>query len=117
MKKRMWLPNALTIFRMVGSLLLLGLHGNVFWMIYILCGLSDMLDGFFARKFCAVSRMGSILDSLADFLFVIACCVRFFPCLPLNMEIKVWIAGIAAVKLLTVVLLSVRSGRLTVLHT
>ena len=37
---------------------------------YIYCGISDMLDGFIARKSKSESEIGDRLDSTADVLFV-----------------------------------------------
>ena len=46
------LPNLLTLLRMLGAAALIGLDMQrpAFWIIYALCGLSDMLDGHLARR-------------------------------------------------------------------
>jgi len=36
---------------------------------YLLCGISDILDGYLARKLKAQSALGSNLDTFADFIF------------------------------------------------
>lgn len=38
---------------------------------YLLAGVSDMLDGFLARKLCVTSDFGARLDSVADLVFAI----------------------------------------------
>lgn len=49
----------------------------VFWTLYLLCGLSDVLDGAVARLTGTVSRLGERLDTLADIIFVAVWLVLF----------------------------------------
>lgn len=37
-----------------------------FWVCYLWCGISDMLDGLLARKFGQQSMTGAKLDSISD---------------------------------------------------
>ena len=41
----------------------------LFYIVYLLCGLSDMADGLIARKTHTESAFGAKLDSIADFSF------------------------------------------------
>ena len=43
-----------------------------FWVLYVTAGTTDMLDGFLARRWGVESKFGARLDSLADFVFVLA---------------------------------------------
>lgn len=65
------LPNALTLLRMLLSIALCFLFERraAFLTIYALCGLSDALDGYLARRLQATTALGAKLDSLADALF------------------------------------------------
>ena len=44
-----------------------------FYIVYLSCGLSDMIDGTIARKTYSTSAFGAKLDTVADFVFVAAC--------------------------------------------
>ena len=62
------LPNAITILRIVLALSLLLFLSNktVFLIIYLACGASDFLDGYIARRFSLQTKLGAVLDSIAD---------------------------------------------------
>lgn len=65
------IPNILSGFRIVlvpiFAFLFLGLN-NIPWAcgVYILAGVTDIADGFIARKFNYVTKLGIILDPIAD---------------------------------------------------
>jgi cardiolipin synthase len=69
-----YLPNCLTFSRLLLALPLgvLILHENYNWAlgIGILAGLTDAFDGFFARRFNALSRFGATLDPIADKILI-----------------------------------------------
>ena len=66
MKK--YIANVLTACRILGSILLLffPVFSVAFYIIYIFCGVSDMIDGTIARKTNSISKFGSKLDTIAD---------------------------------------------------
>lgn len=70
MYKKM-LPNILSLCRIGLSLALLYAANRpiCFIVLYLLCGLSDTLDGTLARKWHAESKLGAKLDSLGDLVF------------------------------------------------
>ena len=65
------LPNLLSCSRIALSLALLFLMESPirFAIVYLLCGLSDLADGFLARRLGAQTALGAKLDSLGDFFF------------------------------------------------
>ena len=67
-------PNQLTLLRMVFLpfivLNLLDRHYKVALILFVLAGLTDMLDGLVARKFHQQSRIGEYLDPIADKLLL-----------------------------------------------
>ena len=96
------LPNAITILRFLGAICLLffGVKSNAFWVIYFVCGLSDMLDGYLARKLRCESKTGAILDSLADLDFVACCCYKLIPVLAFPKWLWIWGGVIVAIKVI-----------------
>ncbi len=68
--------NYISISRIIMSIILFVTEtfSIAFYIVYIYCGISDMLDGFIARKSENESRIGARLDSAADIIFVIVIC-------------------------------------------
>ena len=75
------MANAITIFRMAASIVLLfcPVFSPIFYALYLIAGLSDMVDGIIARKTNSVSEFGSKFDSIADFIFVAVCLIKILP--------------------------------------
>ena len=69
------LPNYITSLRLISTIpLIIFLETNntrFVWIIIICAGITDYLDGYFARKFKLKTRIGAILDPLADKIFMI----------------------------------------------
>ena len=99
------MANAITIFRMAASILLLfcPVFSPAFYMFYIVAGVSDMLDGFVARKTDTVSRFGARLDTIADQVFVIVCLIKLLPVIRIPIWLYVWIGIIALIKVVNII--------------
>ena len=104
---------------MIGSigLLFCPIFSACFYGLYIFCGLTDMVDGTIARKTGAVSSFGARLDTVADFLFVIASFVKLVPVIRIPVWICGWAAVIAVVKLVNLVWGSTQIKQMPSLHT
>ena len=96
------LPNFITALRFLGALGLLFFDvGSVaFWVIYFACGLSDMVDGFLARKLHCESKTGAMMDSLADLAFVVGCFIKLIPVFALPHWLWLCGAGIVVIKVI-----------------
>lgn len=94
------LPNAISALRFLGAacLLFFGVESCAFWVIYSVCGLSDMLDGYLARKLHCESKTGALLDSLADLVFVACCCFKLIPALAFPKWLWIWGGAIVVIK-------------------
>ena len=117
MKKH--LANIITGLRIIGSVVLLffDVPSLPFYITYLLCGFSDMIDGAIARKTNAVSSFGSKLDTAADIVFMAACAVKVLPMIHLPVWLWIWIAVIAIIKFANVVMGFVRRKELVDYHT
>ena len=96
-----YIPNIITIFRFVGaaSLLLFNPAGAVFWIIYGLCGMSDIIDGYLARKLHVESKTGAVLDSVADICFIACCAIQLVPIIQIPTWLWIWAGVIVLIKL------------------
>lgn len=94
------IPNTITAFRFLGAACLLFYNpaAVAFWVIYGMCGVSDMLDGYLARKLNAESKTGAVLDSVADFCFVACCAIRLIPVVQIPTWLWIWAGVIVAIK-------------------
>ena len=88
-----------------------------FWVLYVIAGTTDILDGFLARRWGVESKLGARLDSLADFVFVLAVGYKLFPWLKLSDELWMMIGLIALVKTVNAISSYVVKHRIEFLHT
>lgn len=117
-KVKCMLANAITASRMLFSLVLLAFSpiSFAFAAFYLLCGVTDVLDGFVARKLHTESEKGAMLDSAADLLFAIIYAVKILPHLPIPLWIWIWIAIIAMIKTAGIVWKSSKERKLAIEH-
>ena len=119
--KRDTLPNCITRLRIVGAVCLLFTEAGspAFFGAYTLCGISDILDGWLARRLNAVTERGARLDSIADLCFCAAALAKLFPVLWALLPAAVWFgaAGVLAVRLISYGVAAVKYRRFASLHT
>ena len=98
---RKQIANVITISRIISSMCLLfcNAFSSWFYFIYLIAGITDMVDGIIARKLNVVSEFGSKLDSFADIIFLVVCMVKILPYINLPYGIWIWIIMIAIVKI------------------
>jgi len=95
------LPNVISVLRIAGAigLLFCDVAGWPFWVLYTLCGISDIADGWLARKLRAETKAGAILDSVADIVFVACCAIRLLPVLKIPAWLWIWAGVIVFIKM------------------
>lgn len=100
MKLTKYIANLITSCRILCSIgiLCFPAFSQKFYIMYFLCGFSDMIDGTIARKTNAVSEFGSKLDTIADFVFVVVCLIKLLPLVHISVWLWIWIAVIAVIK-------------------
>lgn len=103
MKKQ--IANIITSSRIVCAICLLfcPIFSVVFYILYVFCGITDMIDGTVARKTNTVSALGSKLDSIADYIFVVVCLVKLLPVLNIPTWLFIWIGLIAVIKVVNII--------------
>ena len=99
------MANTITFFRIAASIVLLfyPVLSPAFYVFYIAAGLSDMLDGFVARKTDTVSKLGAKLDTIADLVLVVVCLIKLLPILSLPAWLYIWIGIIALIKVVNII--------------
>ena len=117
MKKH--IANIITGSRIVLSLplLFIPLASAWFYVLYLLCGLSDMVDGTVARRTKSASDFGARIDTVSDFVFMIVALIKFAPHLHIPVWLWIWIGIIAMIKFGNVVWGFIRTKKLVSPHT
>ena len=116
MKKH--IANILTGSRMAFALplLFIPLSSVWFYILYLFCGFTDMIDGTIARKTGAASKFGAKLDTAADFVFVFVCMAKILPRVYLPVWLWAGIIMIAIIKMFHIALVFIRKKRLLSIH-
>lgn len=105
-------PNLLSLFRILLIPIFVWLYmsqENYFYaaLIVVLSGITDILDGFIARRFNLITRLGKVLDPIADKLtqaVVLLCLIDRFPLMALPFillvikEVVTGIGGLLAIQ-------------------
>ncbi|MGG7177426.1 CDP-alcohol phosphatidyltransferase family protein [Clostridium paraputrificum] len=113
------IPNYISVSRIILSLTLIFIKpfSLAFYVIYIICGLSDIIDGFIARKTGTTSIFGAKLDSVADMVMVGVIILLFYPIINPAIEIIIWILLIAIIRLSSMVLALKKYKTFASIHT
>ncbi len=118
-KKKSDMANIITGIRILCSIALLFFHAfsPFFYVLYIIAGFSDMIDGAVARKTGTVSEFGAKLDTAADFVLVVVCLIKMLPTIHVPTWLIIWIFVIAVIKAINLVSGYVMRNEIVVLHT
>ena len=110
--------NIITVSRIIFSLLLFVFKSDScpFAVLYLLCGITDVLDGFIARKLHTESEKGARLDSIADLIFAVVYAVRILPLLSVPFWVWIWTAIIAVIKIAGIIIAGRKAKKLTIEH-
>ena len=107
--------------RVAASLILLviPLRSAWFLVVYTLTGLTDVLDGWLARKTGTASEFGARMDSVADLLFYGVLLLRLFPVLRQALPVTIWYAAavILLVRLTACAVAAAKYHQFASLHT
>lgn len=99
------MANIITGCRILCSIILLFIpaFSHTFYILYLVAGFTDMIDGTIARKTNTVSEFGSRLDTIADIIFVVSCMIKLLPVLTIPIWLWIWIGVIATIKVFNII--------------
>ena len=116
-----YLPNIISCARIAGTiwLLLMKPLTTLFLVVYAITGVSDVLDGFIARRYGTTSELGAKLDSIADLLLYTLILIRIFPVMWVTLPKKIWImvAAILGVRISAYITAAVKFHCFASMHT
>lgn len=97
-------PNFTTLGRIILAMMLLFLKplSSAFLAIYVLCGITDLIDGPIARRTGTTSSLGAKLDSVADTVLIGVSLFTLYPFLGLTLVIIVWIFLIGFIRVTSI---------------
>lgn len=121
MKKYLTVPNCITLARIAGSAAMFFTKSlsTLFFIVYTICGITDVADGYIARKTGASTDFGKKLDSVADLMFFFVMFIKVFPELAKQLTPFLWCvaACVLIVRLFTYIFVAVKHKHFASLHT
>ena len=118
-QKIKYLANIITFSRIIAALAIIRTEAlsPLFYVLFLFCGITDILDGRIARRTGSESRTGAILDSAADIIFALVCFAKLFPVMELPLFLWIWIGGIVAGRGINLIFGFMHHHKLVMLHT
>ena len=113
------IANIVTGCRILGSVLLLFFpaFSVEFYIIYIICGFSDMIDGTIARKTNSTIEFGDKIDTVADLVFLTVSLIKMLPIINIPQWLWIWTVIIAIIKIGNIIWGYVSKKQFISLHT
>ncbi len=118
-KMKKYIANIITSCRIFCSILMMffPVFSSEFFIVYLLCGISDMVDGTVARKTNAANEFGARFDTVADFIFVAVSLIKLLPIIHIPRWLWTWIVVIAIIKISNIISGFIYKKKLISLHT
>ncbi len=116
---RKYIANIITGCRILcsGLLLFFPAFSIEFYIIYLICGFSDMIDGTIARKTNSTSKFGSKIDTVADLVFVTVSLIKILPAINMPQWLWIWGVAIAIIKIGNIIWGYISKKQFLALHT
>ena len=113
------MANTITGIRILCSIALLffPVFSPSFYALYIVAGVSDMIDGTVARKTGTASEFGSKLDTAADLILAAVCLIKLIPVLAIPSWLLIWITIVALIKMINIISGYVMHREFVAVHT
>lgn len=112
-------PNLVSIIRIILSVILLFTKplSALFFLLYLAGGISDILDGYIARKYKLTSEFGALLDSIGDFIFILVLLFLLYPYVRVSQPLTIWIVVICIIRFSSILVAFFRFHTIAFLHT
>ena len=113
------MANLISVTRMVLSLALAGVQplSQGFFVLYLICVVSDLLDGYVARTTHTTSKLGEKLDSAADLTLFAVLLLILYPVLRPPGYILVWLLAIGSIRVISLLVVFIKFKTFAILHT
>ncbi len=113
------MPNILTSIRIVcaAALVACSPFSTWFYVMYLLGGASDVLDGVAARRLKKETPFGAKFDTIADIVFLAVVILKVVLTIDIPLWLIVWIGGIAVIKCFNIIRGFVLHKRFVAEHT
>lgn len=89
---------------------------NLFLSLYVICGLSDFVDGKLARHLDATSLLGSKLDTVGDILYYIALAKILFVQHQIPIWFYIWIGATVVLFIIAASISKYKFGKFYFIH-
>jgi len=123
MKKYLkYIPNTLSMARIPLSLAFFFVakdYPAAFIVLFLLAGACDFFDGFLARKYGWATKLGSLMDSIGDLVFItciITCVVLFVPGLSFERHTMVCLGVMAAIRVFNMIFIMFKFKKFGFIH-
>lgn len=113
-------PNVISMLRIIlslGMIIFLKQLGAAFWILYFICGISDLADGWIARRYGVTSRAGEVLDSIGDVMMIGATGYMVLKSVMIPGWLWICLFMIAGIRMLSLLTGYVRYGTWATIHT
>lgn len=111
------IPNVITILRILASLSILIVSDKLFFPLYFFAGLTDIMDGWIARKMNWTSDFGTLLDSVADLIFFLVVVAKIIFSVKLPIFLLWGTFALILIRLATYLVGYIRFHQFSSLHT
>lgn len=98
-------------------LLFIRKYSPLFLILYSICGFTDILDGYIARKTKTESNFGARLDTIADLLFFVVMFIIMFDIFFKDIVCIIFIVIILLIRILSIIIVLKKYNKFAILHT
>ena len=113
------MANIITLIRicLAISLLFIKKYSLQFLIVYSICGFTDVLDGYIARKTKTENNFGAKLDTISDLLFFIVMFIIMFDIFFKDIVCIMFIILILLIRILSIIIVLKKYNEFAILHT